>query len=87
MRSRIRANPKRLISDQNNPVGCRGCELPILGSNQGGQVVKQYMRAGNKEDPWISAGHHPAEIVYGENGYAGEPHDWHLDAFFQECHQ
>ena len=65
MRSCIRAtcNLKRLISDQNNPVGCRGCELPILGSNQGGQVVKQYMRAGNKEDPWISAGHHPAEIV------------------------
>ena len=42
------------------------------------------MRAGNKEDPWISAGHHPAEIVYGENSYAG---GWRLDAFFQECHQ
>ena len=45
------------------------------------------MRAGNKEDPWISAGHHPAEIVYGENSFAGGLTTGNLDAFFQECHQ
>jgi hypothetical protein len=62
-------------------INCANCPLKLLASNEGkahkgGQIVKQYMRKGCcAEDPWISAGHHPTEIVYGENGYGGHNTD------------
>ena len=42
--------------------------------------VTQYCRSGSPEDPWISVGHHPDKVVYGE-GWCGlhrdqYAHDW-----------
>ena len=44
--------------------------MPLIATSQGNLDVRQYMRPGAQEDPWISAGHHPDQIVYGENGDA-----------------
>ena len=52
-------------------ASCANCQMTLVGSNIGGDPVGQYCRTGASEDPWISAGHHPDQIVYGENGYAG----------------
>lgn len=53
-------------------INCEACSLAILGSDEGGEAVQQYMRQNCcTEDPWISSGHHPSQIVYGENGYGG----------------
>ena len=47
------------------------------GTSQGNLDALQYMRPGAQEDPWISSGHHPDQIVYGENGDANS---WHTGA-------
>ena len=45
-------------------VDCKHCTLPLEGSSEGGRPVQQYMRSDCcPEDPWISAGDHPAKIV------------------------
>ena len=50
------------FSDPN--VDCKHCTLPLEGSSEGGRPVQQYMRSDCcPEDPWISAGDHPAKIV------------------------
>ena len=71
-------------SDSCNPTSacggsgsCNNCEMPLIATSQGDLSVKQYMRPGAQEDPWISAGHHPDQIVYGENGDANS---WHIGA-------
>ena len=46
-------------------------------SDAGEATVTQYCRAGAREDPWISVGHHPDKVVYGE-GYCGA--HWDDDA-------
>ena len=44
---------------------CSNCQMALTGSSGLGQP-RQYCRAGSGEDPWISAGDHPDQIVYGE---------------------
>ena len=51
-------------------ASCNNCVMPLIATSQGNLDVRQYMRPGAQEDPWISAGHHPDQIVYGENGDA-----------------
>jgi hypothetical protein len=48
-------------------------DLMATSTNQNN--VLQYCRAGNSEDPWISAAEHPDFIVYGEGGWCG----WHWE--------
>eukprot|EP01045_Picozoa_sp_COSAG04_P012722 COSAG04_NODE_868_length_9754_cov_10.610254_6_plen_1356_part_00 len=52
---------------------CSNCRMALTGSSGLGDP-RQYCRAGAMEDPWISAGDHPNQIVYGENGDANM---WH----------
>lgn len=40
-------------------------------------AATQYCRSGAPEDPWISVGHHPDKVVYGE-GWCGA--HWNDDA-------
>eukprot|EP01051_Picozoa_sp_SAG22_P003441 SAG22_NODE_167_length_16764_cov_34.845245_5_plen_742_part_00 len=53
-------------------ASCANCVMDITGSS-GEAQPRQYCRTGNPEDPWISAGHHPNQNVYGENS-----NTWHL---------
>jgi len=52
---------------------CSNCRMALTGSSGLGDP-RQYCRAGAMEDPWISAGDHPNQIVYGENG---DSNMWH----------
>ena len=63
--------------DTGGSPSCDNCVMPLIATSQGDLTVKQYMRPGAQEDPWISAGHHPDQIVYGENGDANS---WHTGA-------
>ena len=65
----------RDVIDTLPSIQCDACELAILDSSEGGGSVQQYMRQGVTEDPWISAGHHPNSIVYGEGSYGGHNTD------------
>jgi hypothetical protein len=56
---------------------CNNCVMPLIATSQGNNDALQYMRPGAQEDPWLSAGHHPDQIVYGENGDANS---WHVGA-------
>jgi len=47
----------------------------IASSTGSAGKVTQYCRKGAREDPWISVGHHPDKIVYGEAGYGGHNKD------------
>merc|ERR1711939_232331 len=65
--------PKSTVTSFNK-INCRNCVLKLTGSS-GSKSARQYMRQGNREDPWISAGNHPSHIVYGEGGYNGHNRD------------
>ena len=52
-----------------NCGSCANCVMALTGSS-GLDEPRQYCRAGSGEDPWISAGNHPDEIVYGEMSWA-----------------
>eukprot|EP01052_Picozoa_sp_SAG31_P015482 SAG31_NODE_996_length_10492_cov_4.648802_6_plen_728_part_00 len=55
-------------------ASCANCQMTLTGSSHL-ENPRQYCRTGNAEDPWISAGDHPAQIVYGENSYGGHNSD------------